>query len=380
MKKLKNRFIRFGTPILCLLLLLGAVVVLFSACNDIVSTEPESQLASSISSSENVEEQDALHFDVQNVTYYYVAPIRISEDQRDVTDYFEEEGRDKSRLLVNALTSIDNYYDLLYKEKMSSFTELTVFDKTYPLSDYETCYAMNDYWAGEDLGNFAYPIYSYYLSEYLPENFEESKLDYFEVELYAPDGRLRSVTLPAEEISEEIPATKDLTAEEGTQYAKEILADMGYSVEDCEASVFDNAENDEEGGRTLLRVRFTDKSLGNASYGYTVEFRYDDLSSYHDQVKVTIDRPDSKGVPALEQMLATPDYERKAPEDALTFLATELKDESYLDRIELGKVVTTPRADGTVSVMVHFFDKEATERKDLWDSPFDIAVQLIVEP
>ena len=291
------------------------------------------------------------------------------------SDYFKTQEQGRQYLLVNALTSIDNYYDSIYGKQMQEYTELTILGKTHSVEATGMCgpaYAQNDGFA-----DYSVPVYTYELTEYRYTEQDEAYFNYFEAELCAPDGRLRSVTLPAEEFFEGGISTKELTQEDGVRYAKELLSSLGYSASEYEVSIHRNEQRAEG---VLWRITFTGKMLGNVVCGYVVEFIYDADSSYPDQVRFVVEQPCTEGLSSVNELIAQYDYEQKAQEDALVILTQDINNEDYIERLECVQIITRPRADGTVSVMVHFFDKEATERKDLWDSPFDIAVQLIVEP
>ena len=393
MKKLKNRFIRFGTPILCLLLLLGAVVVLFSACNDIVSTEPEgespsSDLGSAALPSEkesaggqsDFEEAPALHFNVVDAAYFFEACVCdwSSDEPKGAYDYFKSEEEGRRYFLENVHFGKHPYYNQYYKDQFPEKSEIELMGKSYPITALgwdEVILESKDYFCYDHSA----PLYCYGLDDFPFEETEEP--DAFDLELYvcytAHDGQLHSITLPASEFDESIPATKELTVEQGKSYGAKILSDMGYPVEGREVKVYDNDELEEE-GRTILRVTFVGEKQGNASCDYTVEFAYRWLSRYPDQVTVTVNRPLEKGVPALEQMLATPDYEQKAQEDARNVLKQDLNDLSYLDRLECDLVLTRPAADGTMRVLVRFSDKESDG--DTSFNEYDLTVLLIVEP
>jgi hypothetical protein len=367
MKNCEKTIARIGSAILCLLLLPFSLLA-FSACDQ----GPEKDADANGSSSGK--EEHALHFDLIDAAYFYEAcyhdPASGSEEPRDASDYFKTEKQGRRYLLENAHLPPDPYLDRYYGEQISQLAQLTkvsLLQKEYPVT-------FCGYERTIDPGDYSAPVYTLGLDEYLCESTSDHALF---VSYTVNDGQLHSVTLPAEEFDASLPATADLTAEQGKAYATQILSAMGYSAEGYEVSVYDNKQS-EEGERTLLRVTFTGESFGNAFVGYTVAFECQEWLSFPELVTVTRYQPYMEGAPGVTELVAQPDYEQKAIEDALTIMKQDLNDQGYLDRLECTQVIARPGADGTVSLLVCFEDEMGSVHED--HSEFAVTVLLIVKP
>lgn len=294
------------------------------------------------------------------------------EEPLDASDYFKTETEGRRYFLENTHFSKNIYHDRFYKEQidhLAQTTEISLPWKSYPMTflgnQGEIAYSVRDYSA---------PIYVFGLDDYI---YEETSFHELFVAYTVNDGQLHSITLPAEEFDKTLPATKDLTVEQGKEYAVKILSAMGYSTEGYTFSVYDNGSTRED-GRTVLQVTLEAERFGDAFVGYTVRFEHQESSSFSEQVTVIRHQPYIEGAPGVRDLIAQPDYEQKAVEDALTILKEDVIDKGYLDRLECKEVVARPRDDGAVSLLVCFEDKTGVAHEDHND--FSLTVLLIVKP
>ena len=323
------------------------------------SSPPETQSGSG--------KEPVLHFDTVDAGYFYdvcnCAPDSNANGSLDPSGYFKTEEQGRRYLLENTHFSTNLYQDRYYGAQISRLaqvTRLSFLQKEYAVTFY-------GYEGAIDLGDYSAPVYAYGLDDYLYEQTSDHALF---VSYTANDGQLHSVTLPAEEFDEKLPATAELTAEQGKAYAVQILSAMGDSVKGYEVSVFDDGKT---GDRTLLRVTFTGERFGNNFVGYTVTFESRSGLPFSETVTVKRYQPYIAGAPGVAELVAQPDYEQKATEDAIAILKQDLSDESYLDRLECDGVFVRPRSDGNVGLLVCFKDKMDVDG-------FDLTVMLIVKP
>lgn len=342
-----------------------AALLLLSSCGDALSV-PEAPSSPSETQSGG-EKETVLHFDMVDAGYFYEAcncdPDPDAKGPLAPSDYFKTEAQGRRYFLENIHFFPTSYQDRYYGAEidlMEQVTKIALLGKEYPVTFY-------GYEGMIDWGDCSAPVYTYGLDDYLYKNISGHALY---VSYTANDGQLHSVTLPATEFDKTMPATADLTAEQGGVYAAQILSAMGYSVEGYEMEVYDNGTT---GDRTCLRVTFTGERFGNNFVGYTVTFESQKGLSFSETVTVKRYQPYIAGAPEAAELVAQPDYEQRAMEDAIAILKQDLSDESYLDRLECDGVFVRPRSDGKVSLLVCFKDKMGVE-------DFNLTVMLVVRP